>query len=166
MQDKMVRHCSRAMCQGSNFGHQVGLPDESVEERGGEFEMVKPRRVHSGTQVGALRSSVLLKIANKLFRVDSLGVRDDSEIDWKRLPDPDWNAWSAHVLQRRWLTLKRAVKGYEDMTHQGELQTPSRVPSPVSHPPPILQKSWTSFEPNSPSFLPVHPKASAKSSVH
>lgn len=53
-----------------------------------------------------------------VHKVDSLGVRDDSEIDWKRLPDPDWNAWSAHVLQRRWLTLKRAVKGYEDMTHQ------------------------------------------------
>ena len=53
-----------------------------------------------------------------VHKVDSMGVRDDTEIDWKRLPDPDWNAWSAHVLQRRWLTLKRAVKGYEDMTHQ------------------------------------------------
>lgn len=52
-------------------------------------------------------------------RVDSMNVRDDSEIDWKTLPDSDWNDFSAHVLQRRWLTLKRSIKGYEDMTHQG-----------------------------------------------
>lgn len=52
-------------------------------------------------------------------RVDSMNVRDDTEIDWKTLPDSDWNLWSAHSLQRRWLTMKRAIKGYEDMTHQG-----------------------------------------------
>jgi len=46
-------------------------------------------------------------------------VNDDSEIDWKTLSTADWNFWSAHTLQRRWITLKRGVKGYEDMTHQG-----------------------------------------------
>lgn len=50
-----------------------------------------------------------------------MNVRDDTEIDWKTLPDSDWNLWSAHSLQRRWLTMKRGIKGYEDMTHQGLL---------------------------------------------
>jgi hypothetical protein len=58
---------------------------------------------------------------DSLFRVDSLNVRDDSEIDWKTLPDPNWNLWSAHTLQRRWLTMKRSVRGYEDMTHAGSV---------------------------------------------
>ncbi|KAG2013292.1 nucleolar protein [Coprinopsis cinerea AmutBmut pab1-1] len=53
-----------------------------------------------------------------VHKVDSLNVRDDTEIDWKTLPDPDWNLWSAHSLQRRWLTMKKSIKGYEDMTHQ------------------------------------------------
>ncbi|KAF8914185.1 hypothetical protein CPB84DRAFT_1811578 [Gymnopilus junonius] len=53
-----------------------------------------------------------------VHKIDSLNVRDDTEIDWKLIPDADWNLWSAHTLQRRWLTLKKSVKGYEDMTHQ------------------------------------------------
>jgi len=53
-----------------------------------------------------------------VHKVDSMNVRDDTEIDWKTLPDTDWNLWSAHSLQRRWLTMKRGIKGYEDMTHQ------------------------------------------------
>ena len=51
--------------------------------------------------------------------MDSLNVRDDTEIDWKTLPDSGWNFWSAHSLQRRWLTLKRSIKGFEEMTHAG-----------------------------------------------
>ncbi|KAI0251329.1 hypothetical protein BJV78DRAFT_1212509 [Lactifluus subvellereus] len=52
-----------------------------------------------------------------VHKVDSLHVRDDSEIDWKTLPDLNWNLWSAHILQRRWQTMKRSVRGHEDMTH-------------------------------------------------
>lgn len=52
-----------------------------------------------------------------VHKVDSLNVRDDSEIDWKLLPDEHWNLWSAHSLQRRWLTMKRGIKGHEEMTH-------------------------------------------------
>lgn len=52
-------------------------------------------------------------------RVDSLNVRDDTEIDWKLLPDDNWNVWSAHSLQRRWLTMKRSIKGFEEMSHAG-----------------------------------------------
>lgn len=53
-------------------------------------------------------------------RVDSMNVRDDTEIDWKLLPDENWNIWSAHSLQRRWLTMKRGIKGFEEMSHAGE----------------------------------------------
>jgi hypothetical protein len=68
-----------------------------------------------------LYSAVALRQFSELhlFRVDSLNVRDDTEIDWKTLPDPGWNFWSAHSLQRRWLTLKRSIKGFEEMTHAG-----------------------------------------------
>ncbi|KAI0355374.1 hypothetical protein OH77DRAFT_1402954 [Trametes cingulata] len=52
-----------------------------------------------------------------VHKVDSLNVRDDTEIDWKLLPDENWNVWSAHSLQRRWLTMKRSIKGFEEMSH-------------------------------------------------
>lgn len=60
-------------------------------------------------------------------RIDSLKVNDDSEIDWKKLPDEHWNIWSAHTLQRRWLTMKRSVKGYEEMSHAGTCHFSKRV---------------------------------------
>ncbi|KAF8204710.1 hypothetical protein BJ912DRAFT_840406 [Pholiota molesta] len=71
-----------------------------------------------------------------VHKVDSLNVRDDTEIDWKLIPDPDWNLWSAHTLQRRWLTLKKGVKGYEDMTHQ-EIMDILRVKKADLPPPPV-----------------------------
>ncbi|KAH9943154.1 uncharacterized protein BXZ73DRAFT_40555 [Epithele typhae] len=52
-----------------------------------------------------------------VHKVDSMNVRDDTEIDWKLLPDDHWNIWSAHSLQRRWLTMKRGIKGFEEMSH-------------------------------------------------
>ncbi|KAF7792820.1 hypothetical protein EIP86_003920 [Pleurotus ostreatoroseus] len=52
-----------------------------------------------------------------LDRIDSLHVHDDTEIDWKKLPDEHWNSWSPHALQRRWVCMKRSIKGHEDMTH-------------------------------------------------
>jgi hypothetical protein len=61
----------------------------------------------------------LLGVANRLPGLILCTCRDDSEIDWKTLPDPNWNLWSAHTLQRRWLTMKRSVRGHEDMTHAG-----------------------------------------------
>ncbi|KAJ8086812.1 RNA polymerase I enhancer binding protein [Marasmius tenuissimus] len=51
-----------------------------------------------------------------VHKLDSLNVRDDTEIDWRTLGDEDWNHWSAHALQRRWLTMKRSIKGHEEMT--------------------------------------------------
>lgn len=80
--------------------------------------------LYSGAQVSAFHYPLrnVLIIAWRwlpVFRIASLNVRDDSEIDWKLLSDDDWNLWSAHSLQRRWLTLKRGIRGHEEMTHQG-----------------------------------------------
>lgn len=47
--------------------------------------------------------------------VAALDVHDDSEINWNVIIDEAWNLWSAHQLQRRWLTLKRSVKGHEHL---------------------------------------------------
>ncbi|KAF9782276.1 hypothetical protein BJ322DRAFT_1010319 [Thelephora terrestris] len=52
-----------------------------------------------------------------IHKVDSLDVRHDSEIDWKTFPDSDWNFWSPHLLQRRWMTMKRGINGHENMSH-------------------------------------------------
>ncbi|KAJ7781072.1 hypothetical protein B0H16DRAFT_1658733 [Mycena metata] len=52
-----------------------------------------------------------------VHKIDALGVRDDTEIDWKSIPDSQWNLFSAHTVQRRWLTMKKSIKGFEDMTH-------------------------------------------------
>ena len=70
-----------------------------------------------------------------------MNVRDDTEIDWKLLPDENWNIWSAHSLQRRWLTMKRGIKGYEEMSHAGtafRLGTGSRSLTRIP------QRSWRS----------------------
>ncbi|KAM6496056.1 hypothetical protein JOM56_008762 [Amanita muscaria] len=58
-----------------------------------------------------------------IHKIDSLEVNDDTEIDWKTIPDPAWNLWSAHILQRRWLTMKRGVPNYENMSHQDIVDT-------------------------------------------
>ncbi|KAE9410172.1 hypothetical protein BT96DRAFT_805926 [Gymnopus androsaceus JB14] len=68
-----------------------------------------------------------------VHKLDSLRVRDDTEIDWKTLADEDWNLWSAHVLQRRWLTMKRGIKGYEEMSMQEIME--------------ILKAKKTNFDP-------------------
>jgi hypothetical protein len=57
----------------------------------------------------------------KISRVNDLGVNDDTEIDWKTLRDDTWNLWSAHMLQRRWTSMKRGIDGYENIPHSGVL---------------------------------------------
>lgn len=47
-------------------------------------------------------------------------MNDESEVDWKRLGDDDWNLWSAHQLQRRFKGLMRSIKGYDTMPFTGE----------------------------------------------
>ncbi|KAH9947219.1 hypothetical protein B0H21DRAFT_740145 [Amylocystis lapponica] len=70
-----------------------------------------------------------------VHKIDSMNVRDDSEIDWKLLPDEHWNVWSAHSLQRRWTTMKRGIKGYEEMSH-AEVMEILRTKKAQSPPPP------------------------------
>ncbi|KAM5534780.1 hypothetical protein V8D89_011496 [Ganoderma adspersum] len=69
-----------------------------------------------------------------VHKVDSMNVRDDTEIDWKLLPDENWNIWSAHSLQRRWLTMKRSIKGFEEMSH-GEIMEILKTKKAQSPPP-------------------------------
>ncbi|KIP08350.1 hypothetical protein PHLGIDRAFT_104482 [Phlebiopsis gigantea 11061_1 CR5-6] len=83
-----------------------------------------------------------------VHKIDSLKVNDDSEIDWKKLPDEHWNIWSAHTLQRRWLTMKRSVKGYEDMSH-GELMDILRTKKATTPPPQNAPRSRTQKQPRS-----------------
>jgi len=52
-------------------------------------------------------------------RVDSLDVSDESEIDWQKFPDSDWNTWSPGDLKRRWRRMKQRVDGHADMTISG-----------------------------------------------
>ncbi|KAF9076827.1 hypothetical protein BDP27DRAFT_1312657 [Rhodocollybia butyracea] len=70
-----------------------------------------------------------------VHKLDSLRVRDDTEIDWKTLADDDWNLWSAHSLQRRWITMKKSVKGHEEMSMQEIME--------------ILKAKKTNIEPTS-----------------
>ncbi|OCB89576.1 hypothetical protein A7U60_g3268 [Sanghuangporus baumii] len=76
-----------------------------------------------------------------VHKIASLNVNDDSEIDWKLLNDETWNLWSAHTLQRRWLTLKRSIRGHEEMTHQ-EIMDILRVKKaqPPPMPPPVKRR--------------------------
>ncbi|EKM59747.1 uncharacterized protein PHACADRAFT_114905 [Phanerochaete carnosa HHB-10118-sp] len=83
-----------------------------------------------------------------VHKVDSLKVNDDSEIDWKKLPDEHWNIWSAHTLQRRWLTMKRSIKGYEDMTH-AELMDILRTKKAQTPPPQTASRSKSQKQPRS-----------------
>jgi hypothetical protein len=75
-------------------------------------------KMHIFLSISKLQGTLNLQML-KSDRIDSLHVRDDSEIDWKLISDENWNLFSPHVIQRRWLTMKRGIKGYEDMSHQG-----------------------------------------------
>ncbi|KAK2466066.1 hypothetical protein APHAL10511_001708 [Amanita phalloides] len=76
-----------------------------------------------------------------IHKIDSLDVTDDTEIDWKTLPDPAWNLWSAHSLQRRWLTMKRSVPHYESVSHQEIVDTlKSKKAAPLIPPPTMIRK--------------------------
>lgn len=59
-----------------------------------------------------------------VHKLDSLQVTDDSEVDWKSLPDDTWNMWSAHILQVRWQTMKKSIRGWEYMSFRGAFAFP------------------------------------------
>ncbi|KAF7292326.1 Nucleolar protein [Mycena chlorophos] len=52
-------------------------------------------------------------------RVAAQPIQHETEIDWTALPEGTWNLWSNHILQLHWFTMKKGVKGYEDMTLTG-----------------------------------------------
>ena len=55
-----------------------------------------------------------------MYRVASLDLDDESDIDWKSLGDPAWNMWSAHALQQKWRRLKAPYNDGGAMCHRGD----------------------------------------------
>jgi len=66
-------------------------------------------------------SPLSMVVCSRFSRVNDLEVNDDTEIDWKTLRDDTWNLWSAHALQKRWMSMKRGIDGYENIPHSGTL---------------------------------------------
>ncbi|KAG8817351.1 RNA polymerase I enhancer binding protein [Serendipita sp. 399] len=54
-------------------------------------------------------------LVHKLATID---ITDDKEISWRLLLDDGWNVWSPHDLQRRWMSMKKGVVGYEQMSYR------------------------------------------------
>ncbi|KAH8830434.1 hypothetical protein DL96DRAFT_1592888 [Flagelloscypha sp. PMI_526] len=79
-----------------------------------------------------------------VHKVASLNVRHDTEIDWKMLADPTWNLWSPHILQRRWQTLKKGVRGHNELSHQDIVDILLTKKGLVADPPSKRRKT-TSF---------------------
>ncbi|KZV75088.1 hypothetical protein PENSPDRAFT_571935 [Peniophora sp. CONT] len=74
-----------------------------------------------------------------VHKIDSLDVRDDTEVDWNSLADPDWNTHSGHTMQRRWRHMKRKIDGHENMTHteiMDVLRATTKYAEPVQPPKP------------------------------
>ena len=53
-----------------------------------------------------------------MYRIASLNVDEEVDIDWKSLSDDSW-MWSSHSLQRRWRRLKAPIDT-DGMSHRGE----------------------------------------------
>ena len=56
-----------------------------------------------------------------VYRIASLNVDEETDIDWASLNDPSW-MWSRHSLQRRWRGLKASLVS-DSMSHRGESMT-------------------------------------------
>lgn len=55
----------------------------------------------------------------RMYRIASLDLDEETDINWKCLGDPAWNMWSPHALQQKWKRLKACyVNGA--MCHRGE----------------------------------------------
>jgi hypothetical protein len=80
--------------------------------------VVSIRYVYSHQQVSV---DVLVVVTSMLtsLRVDALDIRHDTEINWKTIPDEDWDVFNAHQLQTRWHALKRTITGWPDKSHAG-----------------------------------------------
>ena len=126
MEDNNVEINGRAIFSTSCYfgvdAPQDGFSEQHHQERRREAKVDRPRRIYLDPQVCHFPGLLPTLHVHVLFRrVDSLDVRHDSEIDWKTFPDSDWNLWSPHLLQRRWMTMKRSINGHENMTHAGAL---------------------------------------------
>jgi hypothetical protein len=58
----------------------------------------------------------------QVYRIASLDVDEENDIDWKSLNDPAW-MWSSRSLQKRWRGLKVSIDDTDGMSHRGEYMT-------------------------------------------
>ena len=56
-----------------------------------------------------------------MYRIASLDLDEETDIDWKSLNDSSW-MWSSHSLQQRWRRLKAPIDT-DGMSHRGEYMT-------------------------------------------
>jgi hypothetical protein len=57
-----------------------------------------------------------------MYRIASLDVDDESDIDWNTLVDTTWNMWSGHFLQQKWRRIKASCNAGV-MCHRGVYMT-------------------------------------------
>ena len=55
-----------------------------------------------------------------MYRVASLDIDAETDINWKSLNDSTWNMWSSHFIQRKWRQLKASYDADGVMCHRGE----------------------------------------------
>ena len=64
---------------------------------------------------------IVVPARHLVYRIASLNVDEETDIDWGSLNDPSW-MWSRHSLQRRWRGLKASLVS-DSMSHRGESMT-------------------------------------------
>jgi hypothetical protein len=69
------------------------------------------------------RALTLCHLTIDRYRVASLDVDDESNINWKSLSDPTWDMWSSHFLQQKWRSLKASSNLNGVVRHRGEYKT-------------------------------------------
>jgi hypothetical protein len=65
---------------------------------------------------------IVVPVRQQVYRIASLNVDEETDIDLKSLQDASWNAWSPHSLQQRWKRLKASINS-DSMSHRGEYMT-------------------------------------------
>jgi hypothetical protein len=61
---------------------------------------------------------IVVPAKHRVYRIASLDVDNEKDIDWKSLNDPLWN-WSTCSLWQRWRGLKVSIDN-DGMSHHGE----------------------------------------------
>jgi hypothetical protein len=62
---------------------------------------------------------IVVLARQQVYRIASLDLDEETDIDWKNLKDASWNRWSSHSLKQRWKSLKASINN-DGMSHRGE----------------------------------------------